>query len=404
MKKLPPQSLDLGLEELIQEKKKISENLETSAKETFIEDSSSEISTLFLRGEFAKVISRTEGLFSVDPESAIYWIRSQSALGAVPLSILIAPFEKAIYEMLSKDSSLHLKSLAGYAAEEFISSEHLDDEFKQRIADRMLELGIELPKNSASGDSAVFNNQAAPSPLQPKKKSHASSMILILMLLIGVILYQLIDRYNPEASFQYASVIQPEPSKDLISGDLKRQSVGSLDALLSDLNNKPSEVQPINSPITDVVTEASPIPVQPKETVNTDSPVEPTNLRRSDRDEPPEPRLKDEYNDGFYEVLVETLVLTKPQIDSAPVTRLRPGALLEVVRRDGVFYEVKSKGGKIGYVLMQDVAPPGVLEDRSDISGTNRREFFRNKRLVEDDSNSPPDPFSRESVERRYER
>lgn len=406
MKKLPPQSLDLGLEELIQNKKNDSlPSEEVKSQHKISEEGSSEVPALFSRGEFAKVISRTENLFSTDPEAAIYWIRSQAALGAVPISILVAPFEKTIYEMLNPDSPILLRSLAGDAAKEFMDSSHIDHEFKDRIKERMLMLGVELPTSvQTSPIENLEDFKQKEIPLN-QRRSNSSGMILFLMILMAVVLYQLINHYSQGSSALYAVNDQPRPSKDLVTGDLKRQTVGSLDALLSDLNNQNASTQPTISPTIQATNQTSPVQVQPKETVNTDTPIEPDNLRESNRDSsPPEPRLNDEGREGFYEVLVETLVLSKPQIDSSPVTRLRPGALLEVVRRDGVFYEIKSKGGKSGYVLMQDVAPPIRHQDRGIYQGIRDRELFRNDSKTDDDSSSPPDPFSRESVERRYDR
>lgn len=402
MKKLPPQSLDLGLGELIGEKSNDSYLQDHVTQESNVADEkNSELSGLFSRGEYGKVIAQTESKFSTDPEAAIYWIRSQAALGAVPLSILIAPFEKTIYEMLSLDSSLYLRSFAGEAAKEFLSSPSLEEEFKEKIIERMSELGIVLPVLSSP---IVQEKNPINSHANNSNKSSNFTLFIFLAIILGGLGFYLKNHISDTESSSFASYKSPPLNSELVAGDLERQSVGSLDALLSELIEKDSNPNPTVIPTiaenleTSATVSSTTIK---KEIVNTETPVEPRDFISPQRNDPPSPRLHDEPRDGFYEALVETLVLSKPQIDASPITRLRAGALLEVVGRDGVFYEVKSKGGKIGFVLVQDVAPPHASPRRN---SNQIRDYPRDSLGENQIEDLPPDPFSRESIERRYDR
>jgi len=406
MKKLPPQSLDLGLEDLIKDKTEEGRPSEPKLSTQEAISEPSELSTLFSRGEFGKVIDRTEKIFASDPEAALYWIRSQSALGAVPLSILIAPLEKTVFELMDNNSPLQLKMMAKQTFEEFASSEHVHTESKERLRHRLTELlGEEVPSFAAP---QISSNIASPSQAEELKQSSIVAPIMVLLVL-GVLAYFYYFRKS-EDTVQFSPLPDAKVKESLITSELARQSVGSLDALWSDLigsNAAPPTVVPTSKP-SDVPEAALP---SQKESVNTTSPIEPPH-REEVR---PEPEIRDrgDSNSNFYEVLADTIVLSRPTVDASPVTRLRRGALLEVVGRTGVFYEVESKGGKKGYVLMQDVSPPERNAVKPKFSDDYERRSENNypnssqnegSRRERESSDLPPDPFSKESVERRYDR
>lgn len=157
---------------------------------------------------------------------------------------------------------------------------------------------------------------------------------------------------------------------------------GKLDALLIGLSSKKTDAK-IENKVSATKPAANPqAPVgapQRKEKLNTDGPKEAENVRvlreQSDRDStnsqsqkreesslpipgPAEaPRFENFPSSKVFQVVRATNVMTRPSVNSEAVAGLKPRDRVRVEGREGYWLRIRSKQGKVAFVLAEDVVP-----------------------------------------------
>jgi hypothetical protein len=356
-------------------------------------------------------------------EAKLWWLRAQYELKAMPLSILVAPFESLLERveglLLDDSTASDIEPLFPYIVELLKIFQKggleasLGDDLKAYLVRNFsltFEGGRDLAKSPTPLSEDPSHQRLFPeetdTKIRPSAQHSASSSDRFILLkwgggialcLLGVFLYWFTRSYLPSLSLSVrspdlilasAAPLLTSPVSDRIG------RVSQLDAVLYDAENSETRanssteeasavdnssrpegqlVQPTKAPPPAVVVPPRPLKQtkgRQAEVVDTSGPVEPeglfeersarpsipSNSRAGGRD-PIDGRTMTVRGSQLFRVLVRTEVLAKPAFTANRIGFLQVGDEIEVERSEGPWLQVRSRMGRVGFVISQDVVP-----------------------------------------------
>jgi hypothetical protein len=350
----------------------------------------------------------TSGLVGL--EAKLWWLRAQYELSAMPSSILVVPLESLLedfreYGSLEEPppegcSQEERIRIYGYAAS-FVAllKDQISEKTYSELEQRCSELGCgvsfvdlssaenSVPESSNLEEEAeerefkqMHHNEAA-LPLSNKQPLGSVLYLLgLVTVLLGGWFYLQEGEVLSSRSPQVALTVEPPPLQGPQGERIAR--VSQLDAVLFDAETEPPS--PDEKATVDEVSLRQEPPqrvkktVSPKtkskeiEVVDTSGPLEPDNLyertpvssdSRGSASEYASRRSGQETGGRtilgarVFRVLVRTEVLAKPTFTSERIGFLSVGDEVEVERSEGPWLQVRSRMGRVGFVMSQDVFP-----------------------------------------------
>ena len=242
-----------------------------------------------------------------------------------------------------------------------------------------------LPRDSAPISNPGFVSGSAAEAVVPvARRSSGINPWFVVLVLLGVIaglswyVYQNFigsrartALMSSEVGVNNPELVAPQPEKV--------SSLPNLDAIFYNLGLKEKPASPVgpgNGGDKKGEVSAPVANVNSQGVLNTKGPKEPEDIREL-RERGPEPSTSATNNDGrtdprrimdqaqlplnsqapirLHRVLVKTRVMATPDFQGKVLVELNPGDRLLVEGAEGNWYKIRSKGGKVAYVLRQDV-------------------------------------------------
>ena len=238
------------------------------------------------------------------------------------------------------------------------------------------------PRKSHGSTTAA--PQAAGSPTRSRTRQVA--LVGVIGGLAIALLYSAAAGTRPSVSslhFQFVGL--PEAAAAAAPSAERIEKLSTLDALFYDIQRAapgPADQRQLQGPENEVRRAAA---QGEKETVNTTSPVEGPEISSAaaggpgagqspSSAKPPEPRFADASGQQApslalaptfetfprarkYSIIAPTRVMLRPSIVGQPVEQLASGAEISVEGKEGYWLKIRSKQGRVGYVLAQDATP-----------------------------------------------
>lgn len=397
-----PGGLDLGFGELLGEPSKKEENSEIQPQKPFFVStdpkSDDPLLSFALSDKWDELEKRCDEILRSHPndsEASLWWIRTQLKKGGVPLFVLASPLDAVLKRVVSGEVSSGVKELAKGVTQEFVSvlKEREDTETLKAFMPHLEALGIKI---DTSNDLKVDKNNFAQSEAEAWNKKDTSGKVInksstnpirafLLLSLLAFAFYYLFASKFVGSSAEDGIVVASTPNLDgskkaLIPPTVDRVKVGDLDALYYGMGEKTKETVAAVEVKNEVTEERQ---VQPKEQIvdaripklpsqsereriDTTGPKEPESPRE-DRDRYESRGGRQDPDIGYeveryrtprrFEVVADTMVLSRPSHQGKPVSRLRRGDEIVAHERVGYWLKIYSDKGSPGFVLEQDAIP-----------------------------------------------
>jgi len=417
-KKQDPPVIDLGLTALLSgvESSKASCNGPLVTSEAQDEPL---MNKLLAERRWTEIIARSEQDESLrnSGEGALWWIQGHLGELSMPVSLLIAPFEEAAKRCMSAPASPALQELLENTGQSILLRlRQLGDAEQAAAFGRMLrdrgircaadpserepfKLGaIHPPALEARGLATPARGTGS----RPIRSTIRLSFAMLLLLCAGIALLRLPLSATPTALASESFIRDSAPKEQRYPEVVLPDAVGNLGALYYSFEETRPDPQsstgstPPGAPQEGTGATAPPQPapertLAPKlpqrERINTAGPVEdqafrdgvagrkplpakpggrpnPTAQRGPFGDGPPPATPFDRPVDGrLYRVIAPAKVVSAPSYTAQVLGRLEPGDKVMVDGRIGTWMRLRSRRGRDGYVLAQDVVPADRAAD-----------------------------------------